>query len=492
MIQLEIYGSGDSDNIRKLVKTFYRTENVTVKPDGFVSNTLKRKLINDRITQFISFIFCAGSLCVTFFDENHAEVKKYEALVEDSSREIYKILERHTGKKLAWGTMTGVHPAKPLLLALEKGTDSVDIRDSYAKKYMISREKSNLVWDVAKAEYNVLKDIDYKDNYSIYIGIPFCPTTCIYCSFTSFSMGKWGGYVESYLDALKTEISAVSDMLKDRMKGKNSPLTVYVGGGTPTSLTDVQLEDLLAALRKNFDFSDVIEFTVEAGRPDSIDEKKLAVMKKYGVSRISINPQTMNQHTLDFIGRHHSTGDVVKIFDAARNMGFDNINMDIIMGLPGENPEDVRNTIENILQLSPENITVHTLALKRAAALSINVKEYEDMLDRDVTKMVDLSYAMLGKAGYLPYYLYRQKNMADGLENTGYSKKGFECIYNIMTMEEIQTIIALGAGAVSKFVTRQDGNIHIERVDNVRNLRDYIDRIDDMIEKKRVFLKEWN
>ncbi|WMJ89596.1 coproporphyrinogen dehydrogenase HemZ [Anaerocolumna sp. MB42-C2] len=398
-------------------------------------------------------------------------------------RMLYSCLSHITGRILPWGTLTGVRPTKIAYEKLEEHIPEDKIAECLKKDYLCSEEKTALSLQVAKREKTLLNEMDYKNGYSIYIGIPFCPSTCLYCSFTSYSFEKYSSVVEAYLDALYKEITfAGSCNINKKLT------TVYLGGGTPTTLSAKQLDGLLTHIRKNFDFSSVLEYTVEAGRPDSITTEKLKVLKDHGVTRISINPQTMRQKTLDLIGRKHSVHQVTEAFHIARDYGHNNINMDIIVGLPGEISEDVAYTLEEIDKLKPDSLTVHTLAVKRAARLNIQKEEYQDLVCPDTTDMLKLTSDYAKKSDYLPYYLYRQKNMADNLENIGYSKFGKEGLYNILIMEEKQTILALGAGALSKFVFHKENRL--ERVENVKSLKDYVERIDEMIERKRIFIKE--
>lgn len=500
MVQISVCKELNSDNIRKLVNAFYRTENVIVLDEADeekMSNTIRRKLANDSVTQFIFFECDYGTITITFCDENRKIVSKHELeKVNIDDREkiekiIYKKLCEHTGISLPWGTMTGVHPAKSIFLQYNKGCSEAQIDNfvkEYQKRYLISDDKSRLILDVARKEYSVLKGHDYTNRYSLYIGIPFCPTTCIYCSFASFGMEKYGHLMEDYLEALKHEIMSVSAMMSEMHEKQiydKSPLCVYVGGGTPTSLSADMMDDLLKTIEREFDLGKTVEFTVEAGRPDSIDADKLSVLKKHGVTRISINPQTMIDRTLSIIGRHHSVNDIRQVYNIARDMGFDNINMDLIMGLPLESVDDAGYTLDELIKLNPESITVHTLALKRGAKLNIELDKYDTMIDSDVTQMLKLSYNKLTGKGYEPYYIYRQKNMADGLENTGFAKKGYECLYNILTMEEVQTIVACGAGTITK---RVYGDGKIERCDNVKDVGLYIEKIEEMVERKRSLL----
>ena len=395
-------------------------------------------------------------------------------------RQIYHTLSAKTGKILPWGTLTGIRPTKIPMTFMEEGKKDEDILSYMKDTYWISEEKGRLSIEIAKREKKLLSQLHYQQGYSLYIGIPFCPTTCLYCSFTSYPIVSWKKRVSEYLDALEREIDFVAQIYKDKILD-----TVYIGGGTPTTLEPKELTRLLHKLTGTLDFTQIKEFTVEAGRADSITPEKLAVLKKYGVTRISVNPQTMKQDTLDFIGRRHTVEQVREAFTMAREADFDNINMDLILGLPGEGAQDVKNTIEAIKKLGPDSLTVHSLAIKRASRLSQWIEEngITDFINTEETMKI----AMEGAADMdmAPYYLYRQKNMAGNFENVGYSKEGREGIYNILIMEEKQTIVALGAGSITKRVY-PDGRI--ERCENVKDVAQYIERIGEMIERKRVLL----
>ena len=309
------------------------------------------------------------------------------------------------------------------------------------------------------------------------MGIPFCPTTCLYCSFTSYPISLWKDRMDSYLEALYREMDYVAQVMRGRTLD-----TVYFGGGTPTSLKASQLDALITRLKETFPFDQVKEFTVEAGRPDSITEEKFAVLKKHGVTRISINPQTMNQKTMDLIGRRHTVEMVEESFHMARRMGFDNINMDLILGLPGEDLEDVRRTLARVKALGPDSLTVHSLAIKRAARLNMFKEQYEELAITNTQEMIELTAACAREMGLLPYYMYRQKNMAGNFENVGYAAPGKACIYNILIMEEQQTIAACGAGTTTKVYFPAENRL--ERAENVKNVEQYIDRLDEMMERK--------
>lgn len=397
-------------------------------------------------------------------------------------RLIYRGLSELTGTVLPWGILTGVRPTKLIYEKLDvMGEDR--IREHMKREYYCSDEKTEVSLTAAKREKELMDELKPEEGYSLYIGIPFCPTTCLYCSFTSYPLEKFGNLVPDYLEALKKEIRFAAGCL-----GSNRPMSVYFGGGTPTTLSAEQLKDLIGFTKDAFDFTGVREFTVEAGRPDSLDFEKLCVLKEMGVDRISINPQSMCQETLDLIGRRHTVEQIEEAFRMARQAGHDNINMDLIVGLTGETPDHVRRTLARIRPLAPESLTVHTLAVKRAARLNLMRERYEGLAAVNVAEMLSLTSRFAKENGYSPYYLYRQKNMAENLENVGYSRRGLECLYNIVIMEERQTILALGAGASTKFYFPESNRL--ERVENVKSLRDYIGRVDEMIERKRAFLEQ--
>lgn len=404
---------------------------------------------------------------------------------------LYTKLSAQLNKTLPWGYLTGVRPSKIAYTLLEKGADREQILEEFTKKHLVSEKKAQLALQVAQTEKSILEKMDYKNGYSLYIGIPFCPTTCLYCSFTSYSLAAYQSKVQPYLEALLKEMKYVSEAMRGRRLD-----TVYFGGGTPTTLSAGQLDMLLTELERQFDLSACRELTVEAGRPDSITYEKLCVLKAHHVDRISINPQTMNQQTLDLIGRRHTVEQIEEAFALAGKAGLDNINMDMILGLPGENKEMVQHTLEKIKALAPESLTVHSLAIKRAAALNIWCEKYLDLQMDNSDEIVSMAADYAHQMGHQPYYMYRQKNMAGNFENVGYSKPGLECIYNILIMEEKQTIIAMGAGASTKIVFQNEtegGQAgRIERIENVKDVTNYIQRIDEMIERKRKFFSENN
>lgn len=413
-------------------------------------------------------------------------------------RLLFRMLERFPEERLpegfekqlpVWGTMTGVRPTKIPMNELLSGKEETEVDRELREIYCCSEEKSRLCMEIAKREASLLQTVNYENGYSLYIGIPFCPTTCLYCSFPSYPVERFGDLIPDYLNALFREIREMGEICKGkRLTG------VYIGGGTPTALSTEQLDVLLGELKDCFPVSEGCEFTVEAGRPDSITKEKLLVLKEHSAGRISINPQTMQKKTLDLIGRRHTVEDTKRAFSLARELGFDDINMDLIVGLPGEDVEDFLDTLEQIQRLEPDSVTIHSLVIKRASGLRELLEENKDSTRveksriQTMEKSLLLAEQKLRGGGYEPYYMYRQKNSSghfgsSGQENIGFSKPGKECLYNILIMEEMQTIIALGAGASTK---RYDPEKRIvSRVENVKSIRDYISRIDEMIERKR-------
>ena len=390
---------------------------------------------------------------------------------------VYHMLKEKTGQHFPWGMLTGIRPAKTINTYMDTGLTKAESIKKMIETYEMSPEKAELAATVATAERSILEKAD-KNGISLYIGIPFCPTRCLYCSFTSYPIDIYKTKVDGYVEALIKELK----FLGEKAQGKRLD-SIYIGGGTPTSLTAEQLDKIMAAVSETFDLSNILEYTVEAGRPDTITAEKLKVIKKNGASRISVNPQTMNDETLKLIGRRHTVDDIKRVFYEARSIGHDNINMDLILGLPGEGEDEVKNTMEEIKKLSPESLTVHTLAVKRASRLKETLGDYDLAKAMLMENILGLSAKGAAEMGLAPYYMYRQKNMLGSFENVGYAKKGFESIYNVVIMEETQSIYAAGAGASTKLYDPETDRI--ERIFNVKNVDEYIGRIDEMIDRKR-------
>lgn len=394
---------------------------------------------------------------------------------------LYRLLEEKCKRSLPWGTLTGIRPTKIVRTMLMDGAGEDECRRYMLDEMLCSQRKTELSIEIAKREIELLDRLDYENGYSLYIGIPFCPTTCAYCSFTSYPLSRFSSQTDAYLDALEKEIDYAAEAFASKKLN-----TIYFGGGTPTTLEPHQLERLISKVEGSFNLESLLEWTVEAGRPDSITREKLEVIKRHRVSRISINPQTMKEETLKLIGRHHSVEQVRQAFVLARAEGFDNINMDIIVGLPDETDEDVRHTLEELAKLGPDNLTVHSLAIKRAARLNTEKESFAGHRSVNSDGIMNMTESAARAMGMAPYYLYRQKNMAGNLENVGYAKPGREGIYNILIMEEMQTILALGAGAITKRVCGD----HIERCENVKDIKTYLEKTDEMIERKRHLFEE--
>ncbi len=417
---------------------------------------------------------------------------------------LYGKYKEMTGKTLPWGILTGVRPVKIAMQKLQEGMDKEAFVSWFQKDSLVSEEKAKLAYEIAVRERKILGALDYKDGWSLYVGIPFCPSVCSYCSFSSGSVKEWKDYMDAYMEALFKEIAYIGRTLAGRNLN-----TIYIGGGTPTALEASKFEELLSCIDRTFSKENLLEYTVEAGRPDSITQEKLQLMKAYGVSRISINPQTMQQRTLDMIGRKHTAEDVWNAFSMARDAGFDNINMDLIAGLPKERAADMKDTLRQVEKMGPDSLTVHALAIKRAAKMGREktisgfiegmeeLQEQPERAAKELADMIELAHKEARRMRLAPYYLYRQKNIAGNFENVGYAKVDKAGIYNILIMEEKQSIIAAGAGATTKIVLdgpaadfggAEKGRKTLVRVENVKDIRSYITRIDEMIERKGEWL----
>ena len=386
--------------------------------------------------------------------------------------------------KNPWGEVSGIRPVKIARNMLSVGCTADDFREKFVNELKVGEEKTQLTLNIAIREMNILKNFN-KNDICLYIGVPFCKTRCLYCSFVTNSAAKNNKYMRPFIKNLIKEIEYTSELLK---KTDYNIVGLYFGGGTPTTLSAMDLEDVINKCYESFDLSNLVEFTVEAGRPDTIDRDKLETLKRCGVTRISINPQTMNDNILKVIGRAHTVQDIYDSFNLARECGFDNINMDLIAGLPTETLEEFKKSVNLITELSPECITVNTMSIKRGSALHEKLGDYALTDENVVADMVNYSIDRLTKYNYYPYYLYRQKHMVGNFENIGYSKEGKECLYNIMIMEETNSIISMGCGGVSKIVNLP--NDRIERVFNVKEAKDYVERIDEMLHRKDIIL-DW-
>ena len=373
---------------------------------------------------------------------------------------IYKAALASGKNKAPWGTVTGVRPGKLMRQIMDV--------DAFSKAYDTERDRAQLAYDTSLYTIEAENSL-HEDDICLYVGIPFCPTRCAYCSFVSQSVEKSMKLIEPFFDALLKEVEATGAQAKDK-----NVVSIYFGGGTPTTLSAEMLDKLILSLEKNFNLARLTEFCVEAGRPDTITKEKLDVLKAHKVNRISVNPQTMNDRVLEAIGRHHTAQDIVDAVKLAE--GFD-INMDLIAGLPTDTLESFRQTVDKVIELNPANITIHTLSLKKGSNL---IKNPED-LPSSVGEMLDYAYEKLKKYGYEPYYLYRQKNMQGGFENTGWTKKGHKNLYNICMMEELCTVLAMGAGGSSKLIRPSGRN---ERIVTPKYPLEYIEHIEKICKDK--------
>ncbi len=410
------------------------------------------------------------------YEELSYTVENPEQCEHELCRLLFHSLKKITGINPPWGIMTGIRPVKKAVELLESGFDEDTAKKKLSEKYEITPKKLNLAFDTARNQIPILRKIDRKA-VSLYISIPFCPTRCSYCSFVSHSIESAFKLIPDYVDCLCREIRIISEIVRENNIKVD---TIYFGGGTPTSISAEQIETIMKTISESFDLNSIREYNFEAGRADTITEEKLRVIKEYGADRISINPQTFNNEILKKIGRRHTAEDTINAYNTARKIGFSNINMDLIAGLPDETAESFKNSVDTAISLDPESITVHTLTLKRSGSLYENGKDY--LRNKyNINEMTDYSIEKLMLNGYNPYYLYRQKNTVDNLENVGYSKKGFESYYNIYIMDETQTILGAGSSASTKLVT-PDGKISRER--NYKFPYEYISRFDELMKRK--------
>ena len=394
---------------------------------------------------------------------------------------LLKVLEHYAGMVQPWGILTGIRPTKLMHTLVQEGKKSEEARHILREERLVTPEKIDLLQQIVDRQLKVLPDL-YQLNekeVSIYIGIPFCPTKCAYCTFPAYSIQGQRKLIDPFIALLKEEIKLVGEYLKNAGRGVT---TLYFGGGTPTSIEASQMDELFQVIYDELPMDGVRELTVEAGRPDTITPEKLIVMKKWKVDRISINPQSFTQGTLKGIGRHHTVAETIEKYQLARSYGFSNINMDLIIGLPGETRKEVRESLVQAASLRPESLTVHTLSFKRASEMTQHKEKYPVAGREEIHHMMEMVTHWTGEEGYVPYYLYRQKNILGNLENVGYSLPEKESLYNIIIMEEKQTILGLGCGAVSKIILPGTGKII--RFPNPKEPRYYVDHFQEIMSKK--------
>lgn len=391
---------------------------------------------------------------------------------------LYRCFSKATGYTAEWGLLTGVRPVKLYSrMCREVGKEETD--RYFKERLFVSEDKINLCYSTMEPEENIIAK-SRPQSFSLYVSVPFCPSRCSYCSFVSHSVDKADKLIEPYCELLCKEIAETARIAKEN---KLKLETVYIGGGTPTALSAEQLRKVMSAIAENFDLSGILEYTVEAGRPDATDKDKLIAIKEGGATRISVNPQTMNNSVLEAIGRKHTAEQTVETFKLARSLGFDNINMDLIAGLPTDTLDGFKRTIDEVLELDPESVTVHSLSIKKASGISASGAFPDAEVGKTASDMVRYAKDTLEGSGILPYYMYRQSKTVGNLENVGYAKRGAECLYNVYIMDETHTILACGASAVTKL--REPDGPFIDRIYNFKYPYEYISRFDELIERKK-------
>ncbi len=457
--------------LENLTRLFFPNEKITVIRDF---SEPQPPYIYTEVSDKITISVNIGS-----FNKSETAVKK---LTDDdnelvSAQLLYKLLYDFTGLTQPWGILTGVRPVKLLRRLAEESSEEQAVK-KFEKDFFVSNEKIALSRETEHNERKIL-ELSKPESFSLYVGIPFCPSRCSYCSFVMASIERAEKLIEPYTKLLCEEIkrtAEIANKLGLRLE------TVYFGGGTPTTLSAEQLDTVLGTVNKSFDMSTCREFTVEAGRPDTIDIAKLFALKENKVDRISINPQTVNDEVLKTIGRKHTAQQFFDAFELARKCGFDNINTDLIAGLPTDTPESFKNSLDSIVRLNAECITVHTLCMKRASRLTTEGVTLDLQQARDAREMLAYTQNILGQNEYIPYYMYRQSRMVGNLENVGWSKKGFESLYNVYVMDETHTILACGSGGVTKL--KRNNPDYLERIFNFKYPYEYIDRFDELIQRK--------
>lgn len=457
--------------LENLTRLFFPNEKITVIRDF---SEPQPPCIYTEVSDKITISVNIGS-----FNKSETAVKR---LTDDdnelvSAQLLYKLLCDFTGLTQPWGILTGVRPVKLLRRLAEESSEEQAVK-KFEKDFFVSNEKIALSRETEHNERKIL-ELSKPESFSLYVGIPFCPSRCSYCSFVMASIERAEKLIEPYTKLLCEEIkqtAEIANKLGLRLE------TVYFGGGTPTTLSAEQLDTVLGTVNKSFDMSTCREFTVEAGRPDTIDIAKLLALKENKVDRISINPQTVNDEVLKTIGRKHTAQQFFDAFELARKCGFDNINTDLIAGLPTDTPESFKNSLDSIVRLKAECITVHTLCMKRASRLTTEGVTLDLQQARDAREMLAYTQNILGQNEYIPYYMYRQSRMVGNLENVGWSKKGFESLYNVYVMDETHTILACGSGGVTKL--KRNNPDYLERIFNFKYPYEYIDRFDELIQRK--------
>lgn len=485
LINILIEGHPYQHDLFELIRVFFPGKEIVFVDEnqyesGIVGLFLHSSLVEQTDSNLaISRVYSHGDLIkevVVDINDIHIQGLSERRIIKNAiKKSIYDTLAFLVDLEVSWGILTGIRPIKVSHDLLNSNKDTYEVKRILMDEFRIKENKAQLMIDIAMYQRKYIYPLD-ENKYSLYIGIPFCPSRCSYCSFPAFAVGSNYDKVDKYVDTLIYEIKRIKEIMEKKWLN-----TVYIGGGTPTSIKSKDLEKIIATVKESFKDEKIKEFTVEAGRPDTLNLKTLKMLKSMEIDRISINPQTMNSNTLKKIGRNHDIDSIVSSYNMAKNLGFDTINMDIILGLPGENSKDVAHTLEKIEKLDPENLTVHTLALKRGSRLSNNEDNYDEA-SNEIKRMLEITEVKAAAMDMFPYYLYRQKQMVGNLENIGYSKLNKESIYNISMMEEKETIIGAGLGAVSKIYYPRDNTI--KRLPNFKDLIEYSNRIDELIDKK--------
>jgi oxygen-independent coproporphyrinogen-3 oxidase len=458
---------------QKIVTMFFPLEKIKVDVDGddeIVVETIKQ---NTKLTVNAKVYSRSATKSV--------EVDENDDMTHEMSVLLFKLLAELTGFSPSWGILYGVRPAR-LMHATVEAVGEDKARQKFLND-LVQAEKIDLAMEVMHHENEIIK-LSKDNSFSLYVSIPFCPTRCSYCSFVSHSIQNAADLIEPYVDLLCKELEINGKIAYDlglRLE------TIYFGGGTPTTLSAAQLDKILTAIENNFDLSNLREYTVEAGRPDTVTKAKLDTLKSHNVQRISINPQTFNDNVLEQIGRKHTSKQTIEAFELARQCGFKNINMDFIAGLNTDTFESFKSSVDKAVELGAESITVHNLALKSGAYL-VTENEYYDLSRKNLaTAMVDYSYKALKGNQYYPYYMYRQSKSLGNLENVGWCKDGYDCLYNVYMMDETHTVFAAGAGAVTKLKNQKTS--HIDRIYNFKYPYEYIDRFDEVLNKKQKIIE---
>ncbi len=485
MIYIYLEGHDFKYDLFQLIKAFFPNEEIIFLENQEEYNNEEYLLKNilyerDNKTYAKTSLYLEGSFlidkvqCIDDIDIGKDSIK--QSIKIGIKKTVYESLLSISDRNMPWGVLTGIRPVKIVHDLLDRKVNEAKILNILIKEYKLAPSKAELIINISKRQRKYIYPLN-KDKFSLYISIPFCPSRCVYCSFPSVPVERYKSFIQDYRYKLIWEIQKI----KELMEGK-SINTVYIGGGTPTAIPPKDLEKIIEGVYLNFGEENIKEFTVEAGRPDTINEEILNILNKNNIDRISINPQTMNDETLKLIGRNHNKEDIKRAYHLAKEIGFKVINMDLIVGLPSEGKDEIIKTLIEIEKLNPENLTVHTLAVKRGSKFKQTMDKYTIGNQDTIEEMIEETINFASKMNLNPYYLYRQKQMMGNFENVGYSKEGRECIYNMVIMEEKETIMAAGMGAVSKIFFPEENRI--ERIPNFKDMKEYLERTDELIERK--------